>query len=314
MTVKIVADSTADLSPQLTKELGISIVPVYVRIGQESYRDGIDISYDEFYDNLVNGPVHPTTSQPTPADFARVYQELSKENDEIVSIHVSGKLSGTYNSALQGKELANTKSNITIIDSESITMGLGIITMSAARLALTGENHAKVLEDVKQGIKNTHIYGTFDTLKYLFLGGRIGKAKALLGSVLNVKPVVTLREGEIVPVGNARTRAKAIEKLFEFVKNAQNVLEVAVVHSTTPDEARGLRDRFSSLVNSNRLHSAQLSPALGVHSGPGTLIVAFRNEPSIISKSEPQKFTSKLPTKKISAPSLHLPKLNLPHR
>ncbi|MCX6003554.1 MAG: DegV family protein, partial [Chloroflexi bacterium] len=179
MTVKIVADSTADLSPQLTKELGISIVPVYVRIGQESYRDGIDISYDEFYDNLVNGPVHPTTSQPTPADFARVYQELSKENDEIVSIHVSGKLSGTYNSALQGKELANTKSNITIIDSESITMGLGIITMSAARLALTGENHAKVLEDVKQGIKNTHIYGTFDTLKYLFLGGRIGKAKAL---------------------------------------------------------------------------------------------------------------------------------------
>ncbi|MDD5288766.1 MAG: DegV family protein [Dehalococcoidales bacterium] len=311
MSVRIVTDSTADLSPQLTKELGIAVVPEYLRFGNISYRDGIDINYDEFYDKLVNSPVHPTTSQPTPSDFAQIYQELSKETDEIISIHVSDKLSGTCNSALRGKELVDSKSNITIIDSESVTMGLGIITMSAARLALAGENLTRIVEDVKQGIKNTHLMGTFDTLKYLALGGRIGKARALLGSVLNVKPVVTLREGLIVPVGNVRTRTKAVEKLFEFVKSALNIQELAVVHSTTPDEANSLRDRLSSLVSSNRLHLARLGPALGVHSGPGTLIVVMRNDAS---KTEQNETLPKSLGRKISVPSLHLPKLNLPHR
>lgn len=316
MSVKIVTDSTADLSTQYVKELGLTVVPVYIQLGEKNYRDGVDINQDEFYDKLVNSPIYPITSQPTPDDFARVYQELSKENEEIVSIHVSSKLSGTYNSALQGKALAATKSNITIIDSKSVTVGLGLITMSAARLARTGENLAKILDDVKQAISNTHLLGTFDTLKYLVRGGRIGKAKALLGSVLNVKPIVTLREGEIVPVNNVRTRTQAIEKLFEYVKNALNVQEVAVVYSTTPDEARGLRDRLSSLVSSDHLHLAQLGPALGVHGGPGTLIVAFRGEPGTAIKSEALKFIPKLPIKKISVPQLHLPKpkLKLPYR
>jgi DegV family protein with EDD domain len=186
-------------------------------------------------------------------------------------------------------------------------MGLGIMAISAARLALLNENLAKILEDVKQGIKNTHLLATFDTLKYLKLGGRIGKARALFGSVLNVKPVVTLRDGEISPIGNVRTRTKAVEKLFEFVKNALNVQELAVVHSTTPDEAHSLKDRLSSFIGSNRLHMARLGPALGVHGGPGTLIVVMRNDVSteILSKSS---------GKKISVPSIHLPKLNLPHR
>ncbi len=316
MSVKIVTDSTVDLSTQYVKELGLTVVPVYIQIGEKNYRDGVDISQDEFYDKLVNSPVYPITSQPTPDDFARVYRELSKEIDEIVSIHVSSKLSGTYNSALQGKALAGTKSNITIIDSKSVTVGLGLTTLSAARLAKAGENLTKILDDIKQAINNTHLLGTFDTLKYLVRGGRIGKAKALLGSVLNVKPIVTLRDGEIVPIGNVRTRAKAIEKLFESVKNALNILEISVVHSTTPDEARELRDRLSSLVSSDRIHLEQLGPALGVHGGPGTLIVAFRNEPGIAIESEPHKLLPKLPIKKISVPSLHLPKpkLKLPHR
>ena len=110
MSVRIVTDSTADLSPQLAQELGITVVPVYVLFGDKSYRDGIEIGYDELYDKLINSPIHPSTSQPTPADFAKVYQELSKETDEIISIHVSGKLSGTYSSALQGKKLIDTKS------------------------------------------------------------------------------------------------------------------------------------------------------------------------------------------------------------
>ena len=305
MPVKIVTDSTSDLPPELAKELGITVIPLYLRFGEKSYRDGVEITPDEFYEKLVSEHVSPTTSQPTPSDFARVYQQLSKETDEIVSIHLSSKLSGTYNSALQGKKLADTKSNITIVDSESVTIGLGIIAISAARLALVNESLAKILEDVKQSIKNTHMMGTFDTLKYLALGGRIGKAKALLGSMLNVKPILAMREGELVPVGNVRTRTKSIEKLVDFAKNALNTRELGVVYSTTHDEAHGLIDSFSSLVNKGHLHLARLGPALGIHGGPGMLAVAFKGE---LPESTPTSLADR-----INVPQVHLPKLNVPN-
>jgi len=307
MSVRIVTDSTADLSPQVAKELGIEVVPVYVRFGDKSFKDGVEINHDEFYERLVNGNILPVTSQPSPADFAKVYEELSKETDEIISIHVSGKLSGTYNSALQGKKLVDNKCNVTVIDSESVTMGLGIITMSAARLALLNEKLSQILEDIKQSIKNMHMMGAFDTLKYLALGGRIGKARALIGSALNVKPILTMRTGELFPSGNVRTSTKAVERLFDFVKNALHIQELAVVYSTTPNEAHNLLSRFSSFVNSERLHLARLGPALGTYGGPGMLAVTFKNDVS----SEP---LANPPAKKIIVPSLHLPKLNIPHR
>ena len=122
------------------------------------------------------------------------------------------------------------------------------------------------------------LLGTLDTLKYLALGGRIGRARALFGSVLNVKPIITIRNGEIAPIGNVRTRTKAVEKLFEFVKEASNIQELAVIHNTTPDEAVSLKDRLSSFVGNNRLYLARLGPALGVHGGPGTLVVVIRND------------------------------------
>ena len=135
MAVKIVTDSTSDLSPQVAQELGITVVPVYVRFGERVYRDGVDISEDEFYQKLVGSPIHPATSQPSPADFADVYKKLSRQADEIVSIQVTSKLSGTYNSALQGRELVKTGCRIEVVDSLSVTMGLGLIAMAAARLA-----------------------------------------------------------------------------------------------------------------------------------------------------------------------------------
>ncbi len=311
MPVRIVTDSTCDLPPELAKEFGISVVPVYVRFGQTSYRDGIDISHDEFYEKLVTSPVHPSTSQPTPADFAGVYRELAKDTNEIVSVHVSGKLSGTYDAALQGKELADTKANITVIDTESVSMGLGMIGLTGAREAAAGANRQKIADEIKQAINNTHLMGVFDTLKYLLLGGRIGKAKALLGSVLNVKPVLTLRDGELHPIGNVRTRRKAVDRLTEFVRNAFGIQELAVIHTTTPDEARGLRDMLSSVVDKNRLHLAQLGPALGVHAGPGMLAVVFRTKAAELKDRVEESLSGK---HKINVPSLHLPKINLPHR
>jgi len=312
MTVKVVTDSTADLPVQLAQELGITVVPVYLRFGDKVYRDRVDISEDEFYQKLVESPIHPSTSQPTPADFTEVYQKLSQEADGIVSIQITSKLSGTYNSALQGREMAGVRCHIEVVDSLSGSMGLGLIAMAAARLAEAGKSLPEVLEELRQVIPSIHLLGVLDTLKYLLRGGRIGKAKALLGSVLNVKPLLTIRDGEIVPAGQARTRSKGIERLFDFVKNTLNIQELAIVHSTTPDEASSLRERMGSIFAKERIHLARLGPALGVHFGPGTLIVALREKASGIRQEADEGERSK---KGFSLPSLHIPRLSFsyPH-
>lgn len=307
MTVKIVTDSTADLPTQLAQELGITVVPVYLRFGDKVYRDRVDISENEFYQKLVESPIHPVTSQPTPADFAEVYQKLSQEADGIVSIQVTSKLSGTYNSALQGREMTGARCHIEIVDSLSTSMGLGLIAMAAARVAQAGEGLPTVMEEIRQTIPNIRIFGVLDTLKYLLLGGRIGKAKALLGSILNVKPMLTMREGELLPAGLARTRSKGIERLFELVKNALNIQELAIVHSTTPDEASSLKERIGSIFDKRQTHLARLGPALGVHGGPGTLILALREKISNIKQRSGEGEPSK---KRLSLPSLHLPRLS----
>ena len=291
MTVKIVTDSTADLPSEMAKKLGITVVPIYVRFGEEVYRDGVDIGCDEFYQKLAEGRTHPSTSQPTPTDFTDIYRQLSKEADEIVSIHLSSKTSGTYSSALQGRELAGAGCRIEVVDSFSISMGLGLIVMAAARLAEAGESLQAVMEEIRQAIPSIHLLGVFDTLKYLLLGGRIGKARALLGSVLNVKPLLTMRNGESLPAGLARTRSKGIERLFNFVKDALNIQEVAIVHSTTPDEASSLKERIGSLFTKERIHISRLGPGLGVHFGPSTLAVALREKISDI-KQEPVKVSA----------------------
>ena len=309
MPVKIVTDSAADIPSAIVRELGIIVVPAYVNFGTKTYRDGVDINCDDFYDKLCNGPVYPSTSQATPSDFAAVYRELAKETDEIISIHMSDKFSGTFSSAQRGKTQAAIKGNITMIDSGTITMALGIIVMSAARLALLNRSPAEIVDNIQQGIKNTRLLGTFDTLKYLARGGRIGKGKALLGSVLNVKPVVTIHDGVISPVGNFRTRTKAVDKLVAMVQGASDVQELAIVHSTTPDEAQNLKIRLSSFVDTNHIYIARLGPAIGVHTGPGTLVLVIRDSGG---KTEAADSSSKPLVKHTS---LRLPKINLPtHR
>ncbi len=209
MAVKIVTDSSADLPAELIKELGISVVPLYVRFGDEVYRERVSITDDEFYQKLVHGPVHPVTIQPGPQDFVEVYKKLVREADGIVSIHLSSKLSGTYNSALQAKEMVGEGGcPIEVVDSGSITMAMGLVCIAAAEAAKAGKDLEQVLDGVKQDVPNAHLLALFDTLKYLQLGGRIGKAKALLGSILNVKPLITLKDGEVMPAGQVRTRAK----------------------------------------------------------------------------------------------------------
>ena len=278
MTVKIVTDSTADLSPELIKELGITVVPLYVRFGKDVYRDREDITEDDFYKRLLQDPTHPTTTQPTPQDFAEVYRQLSSEADGIISIHISEKLSGTCNSALQGKKLMEKECPVEVIDSKTTSMALGFIVMAAATIAKTGKSLPQVMEDMKQVVPSVKLLVLFDTLKYLAKGGRIGKAKSLLGSVLSVKPVLTIKDGEFVPVGQVRSRFKGIERLFDFAKDTADIEDLVVIHSTTPDEAKSLAERTSSVLSLKQVRIARLGPVLGVHGGPGVLAIAIRRK------------------------------------
>lgn len=277
MTVKIVTDSSSDVSLELAQQLGISIVPLYVRFGDEVYRDQVDISADEFYQKLAASPVHPTTAAPSPGDFTKVYKKLAQEADEILSIHISSKVSATYNAALQGREtLGKTGPHIEVIDSHLVSAALGLVAIGMAKIAETGEELSQVVEKVHQYIPEIRVMCLLDTLKYIARGGRLGKAASLLKAMLNVKPLLTFRNGEVHPVGLVRNRGKGLNRLCEFVKSTLNVQDLAIAHSVNPGEINALRERVSSFLPQLKPRILRLGPALGTHGGPGTLIVALR--------------------------------------
>ena len=276
MTVKVVVDSTSDIPEQLAKEWDITVVPAYVVFGGKSYRDRLDISDDEIYTKLDHDSVFPTTSVPSPKDFADVYDRLADETDEIISIHVTSKESGVYNSALLGKELVNKKCNIEVIDSLSLAMSCGILAIAAAKEARAGASLERVAEVVRQSIPRMHLLMVLDTLKYVVRGGRLGKPYGLLGSVLKVKPLLTLRDGKLVLAGVARTRAKAIKRLYDFVEGFPQVSEIAVSYTTGSEEAEVLAERIKAEFPNVPLYLTRIGPVLGTHAGPGTMGVAVR--------------------------------------
>lgn len=276
MPVRIVTDSGADLPEELAKELGITVVPIYVRFGEEVYRDRVTISEDEFYERLTHDPVHPNTTQPGPQDFLEAYQESSADADGIVSIHISGKLSGTVNSAVMARDMLGGECPVEVVDSETLSMSLGLIVIAAAEMAKAGESMDKIVEWVKQAIPKSSLLFLLDTLEYLKRGGRIGRAKAMLGSILNVKPMLTVKDGVLEPAGQVRTRAKGMDKLIEYVKNAGNIQDLAIVYNTTPDEAQALAERIGSVFDREKIRTARLGPGLGTHGGPGAMVVAIR--------------------------------------
>lgn len=278
MIVKIVTDSTADLPEELVNELGITVVPLYVCFGKDLYRDRVDISEDDFYKRLLQGSMYPTTTQPTVEDFAKVYRELSSKADLIISIHISEKLSGTCNSALQGKKLVEHGCPIEVVDSKTTSMALGLIVVAAATIAKGGNSIQQILDDIRQLVSDTQLFVLFDTLKYLAKGGRIGKARSLLGSLLSVKPILKIKDGEFVPVIQVRSRAKGLEKLLDLAREAGNIEDLAITYTTIPDDARALADRINSTLHSKQVIVARVGAVLGVHGGPGAIAMAFRTK------------------------------------
>ena len=276
MVVKIVTDSTADLPPETAQDLGITVVPVYVRFGNEVYRDGVDISGDGFYQKLLSSPVHPATSQPTPQDFARVYSDCGQEAEGIISIHVSAKVSGTYSSAMQGKKLTKGKCQIEVVDSGFTSVGLGLVVMAAARLAKAGGSLPEVFRETQRAIDQIRMLGIVETLKYLVLGGRVSKTTAAIANVLNIKPLLTFRNGEIVRAGLVRTYSQGLHRLYEFVKSNPAIQDLAIAYSTVPELASQMKSLIGSRFPQEKILTTQLGAGLGVHGGPGTLILALR--------------------------------------
>lgn len=274
MSVKIVTDSTADIPQELVDELGIKVVPLYLLFGEETFRDDIDITKDEFYERLPKDPIHPTTTQPTPSDFVKVYKELEDDADAIISIHISDKLSGTLNSAIQGaKEIK--KCPTTIIDSKSVAMALGLLVIKAAEMAKEGKPAEKIAAAVKSAVDNIHILVLFDTLHYLAKGGRIGKAQALVGNILNVKPILTMDDGAFIPLTKVRNRKKGIDRIINYLTEGSDIEDIAVIHSTTPEEGKILAEKVSAVLPNQKIRTARLGAVLGVHGGPGVLAIAF---------------------------------------
>lgn len=275
MAVKIVTDSTSDLPAALVRELGITVVPLFVNFGQDSYLDGVDLQAEDFYQKLVQSPMLPTTSQPTPAAFTEVYQKLSRETEEIVSIHISPKLSGTYNSAELGRAAMSGGTRIELIDSLQASMGLGLIVIQAARAAQRGAGLDEVVGITRDVIPRTHFFGVVDTLEYLHKGGRIGKAQALMGTLLSIKPIICCFDGEVHPKGKARTRRKALDQLFEIASEFTDIEEMAVCYSTTPEEAEAFTRRTAGIYEPDRVIGARVGPVIGTYLGPGAIAIGI---------------------------------------
>ena len=274
MAVKIVTDSLSDITDDLAQELGITVVPLTVFFGHESFLDRVTITTDEFYHRLVYGTVWPTTTQPPPGDFINVYNKLAKETDEILVVTLSSKLRGTYQSALQARDMMEGKCRIEIIDSLKVAMSLGLIVISAAKAAQAGANLDEVADLVRKAMPRSHLIAYFDTLKYLAKGGRIGKAQGLLGALLSIKPILTVKDGEMSPVTKLRSRAAGMEYLYNFVAGFSKVEGLAVEHATTPDDADKLVERLSSVFPKERIYRSTISPVVGTHAGPDALAVS----------------------------------------
>jgi len=277
MTVRIVTDSSADLPAELVQQHQITVLPCYVVVDDQTLKDGVDIQADDFYRRLQAGGPTPTTAQPTVADFQAVYQDLTSQGDQVVSIHVSGKLSGTLNSAEQAKGSLDGEA-VEIIDSRLAAMPLGLVVLEAAALAAEGGSHQEVAEKVRQGLDLHHGLFALDTLEFLQKGGRIGKAQAFLGSVLNVKPILRLHEGEAHPVERPRNRERAMHRLVELVKELGPVRRMAVIHSTDAERMAVLKQELIGLLPADQIIEARFGSTLGTYIGPDALGVAITQE------------------------------------
>ncbi|HEY5477508.1 MAG TPA: DegV family protein [Tepidiformaceae bacterium] len=271
MTVRIVTDSTADLMPEEAAALGVTVVPLNVYFGDETLRDGVDIDPTTFYERLATAKELPRTSQPSVERFKAAYEELAKETNEIVSIHLSSRLSGTMNSASVAREEVSHELHIELIDTYTVSLALGAIVTDAAVAANAGASMAEVIDVARRAMDRVRVAIVVDTLEYLQRGGRIGRAQSLLGSVLSIKPIIHVEDGEVAPLERVRTRSRAVERIFEMA-TADKTLRRLVIACTADDEqALALIERIRPVMPHTDVRLGRLGSVVGVYVGPNAL-------------------------------------------
>ena len=279
--VAVLTDSTASIPELVLKELKIRTVAYYIHRGQEVLRDLVTIQREEFLNWLITARVLPTTASPGPGDYFEAYESLVEEgHDEIVSIHMTSKASGAFQAALVAQSMMREKDpdvHVEVIDTRNVALCQGWMAIEAARAALAGMGLDEVVSIVRQMVPVTHMIQTADTLKYLYMGGRIGKATNLMGSLLNIKPLIGMADGEIVPLGVARGRGRAYQAIADKVEETlgKSKARIAYMHAGAKQEVEKLRQIVESKVEVVESFVGELSPALAVHSGPGTAGLCF---------------------------------------
>ena len=272
--IHVVTDSTSDLPQAEAHSLGVTVVPLTVRFGEEQYTDGVDLNSDQFYQMLRKTSVHPTTSQPTPEQFAEAYRPLlADENDQVVSLHISSKLSGTLQSAsIAAKEFPSGR--IHLVDTETASAGIQLLVRAALDDIAAGLDAQAVAAKALERRGRVTIYVLLDTLTYLQRGGRVGRAQAMLGSLLNVKPLLTVQEGEVAPKARVRSRRQGLEKIVELLRELLPLRGLAAFHCGAPELLPLLSHRLQALVPDVKILFGQVGPVVGAYAGPGGIGIA----------------------------------------
>ncbi len=279
--IQIVTDSSAHLPPDQRQLHDITVVPLKAIFGTTVYRDGVDLTNQQFYSMLPKAKEHPTTSQPSAGEFMQVYRPILEAGKEIVSLHLPSKLSGTYASACAAKTELETQFRkalpITIVDTPWISMALGMLCIAAAQAAEAGQSREEVTALVNALIPKLNLIFVLDTLEYLRRGGRIGGAKALLGTLLNVKPLLHLDDGQVEPLEQQRSRSRALKRLLEILgeRADQKPLHISVLHAEAPQEAAALEKQIKDRFNVREFYLTEIGPVVGVHTGPCAIGIGF---------------------------------------
>jgi DegV family protein with EDD domain len=275
--IAVVTDSTAYMPPELLEQYGIFVVPNVVNWGTQTYRDGIDIQSKAFFERLKTDPVRPTTAVASIGEFHDIYAKAAQEAEAVVGVHLSAKLSGTYSAAVQAAKMLVGK-RIEVIDSNATAMAMGFVVLAAARAAEAGQSVEQVVQAARDTIPHVGVVFTVETLEFLRRGGRIGGAAAFVGSLLDMKPILDLRDGRVEPIERVRTKRKAVDRVMDIIverTNGKSPIRLATLHANVPEEAAALLEKCKQRVGAAEAIMCEVSSTVATHTGPGTIGLAY---------------------------------------
>ncbi|WP_433742719.1 DegV family protein [Falsibacillus pallidus] len=271
-SIKIVTDSTVDLTKEEIEEWGISVIPLSISINNETYLDRVEITPKTFLEKMKNSKELPKSSQPPIGKFVEMYDHLGSDGSQILSIHMTGNMSGTVRTAESAAEMS--KASVTVVDSRFITRGLAFQVLEAAKMANDGYSMENILERLKTIRESTHLYVVVDTLENLVKGGRIGKGKALLGSLLHIKPIASLEGGEYSPVSKVRSYSQVVKFLSkQFVNDiaGKTIKAAAIMHADNMELAQALKSKIMEATGYEDVYIDDTTPIISTHTGPGAI-------------------------------------------